>query len=88
MTDDEALNILRAEGHPGGIPDREGWVRVWSHRSHDDDAIEVRAGRELHELAEGKLRFEEICELREASYQSSAEQRRILSNRTNQTVRL
>jgi hypothetical protein len=30
-----------------------------------DDAIDVRAGRELQELAEGKLSFEEIRELRE-----------------------
>ena len=50
MTDDEALNILRAKGHPGGIPDREGWVRVWSHRSHDDDAIDVRAGESCMNL--------------------------------------
>jgi len=63
MTDHEALDILRAQGHATGFADRNGWVRVWSHGS--DDAIDVRAGRELCELAEGKLSFEEIRELRE-----------------------
>ena len=62
MTDNEALDILRAQGYAAGIPDRNGWVRVWI---HGNDAIDVRAGRELRELAEGKLSFEEICELRE-----------------------
>jgi hypothetical protein len=63
MTDSEALDILRAQGHAAGIPDRNGWVRVWIHGRND--AVDVRAGRELHELAEGKLTFEEIRELRE-----------------------
>jgi hypothetical protein len=63
MTDYEALDILRAQGHAAGIPDRNGWVRVWIRGG--DDAIDVRAGRELQELAEGKLSFEEIRELRE-----------------------
>ena len=63
MTDHEALDILRAQGHTAGIPDRNGWVRVWIHGS--DDAIDVRVGRELQELAEGKLSFEDIREQRE-----------------------
>jgi len=63
VTDKEALEILRAQGHAAGIPDRNGWVRVWIHGGND--AIDVRAGRELRELAEGKLSFEEILELRE-----------------------
>ena len=63
MTDSEALDILRAQGHAAGIPDRNGWVRVWIRGG--DDAIDVRAGGELQELAEGKLSFEEIRELRE-----------------------
>jgi hypothetical protein len=63
MTDHEALDLLRAQGHAAAIPDRNGWVRVWIHGS--DDAIDVRAGRELHKLAEGKLSFEDIRELRE-----------------------
>ena len=62
MTDNEALDILRAQGHAAGIPDRNGWVRVWVRGSND--AIDVKAGRELHELAEGKLSFDEIRELR------------------------
>jgi hypothetical protein len=63
MTDHEALDVLRAQGHTAGIPDRNGWVRVWIRGG--DDAIDVRAGRELQELAEGKLSFQEIRELRE-----------------------
>ena len=62
MTDQEALYILRVQGHSAGIPDRNGWVRVWIHGG--DDFIEVKVGRELHELAEGKLSFDEIRELR------------------------
>lgn len=41
MTDNEALDILRVQGHAAGIPDRAGWVRVLVHGSHDDDAIDV-----------------------------------------------
>jgi hypothetical protein len=63
MTDHEALDVLRAQGHAAGIPDRNGWVRVWIHGS--DDAIDVRTGRELQQLAEGKLSFDDIRELRE-----------------------
>ena len=63
MTDHEALDVLRAQGHAAGIPDRNGWVRVWIHGN--DDAIDVRAGRELQQLAEGKLSFDDIRELRE-----------------------
>jgi hypothetical protein len=60
VTDNDVLDILRAQGHAAGIPDRNRWVRVWTHGS--DDAIDVKAGRELHELAERKLSFDEICE--------------------------
>ena len=35
---------------------------MWIHSGND--FIEVKAGRELHELAEGKLSFDEIRELR------------------------
>jgi hypothetical protein len=63
MTDDEALDIRPAQGHAAGLPDGEGWVWVLSHRSHDDDAINVRAAIELHELAEVELSFEEIRDL-------------------------
>jgi hypothetical protein len=64
MTDNEALEILRAQGHAAGTPDvRTGRVRVWVHGNND--AVDVATGRELHELAEGKLTFEEIRERRE-----------------------
>ena len=59
MTDTEALDILRAQGHAAGAPDiHAGRVTVWIHGS--DDAVEVECGRELHDLAEGKLSFDEI----------------------------
>ena len=59
MTDTEALDILRAQGHAAGTPDiHAGQVRVWIGRG--DEAVDVEIGRELHELAEGKLSFEEI----------------------------
>ena len=61
MTDNEALEILRAQGHAAGTPDvRTGRVRVWVHGNND--AVDVATGREL---AEGKLTFEEIRERRE-----------------------
>jgi len=64
MTDNEALEILRAQGYAAGTLDvRTGRVRVWIHGTND--AVDVAIGRELHELAEGKLTFEEIRERRE-----------------------
>ena len=63
MTDNEALDILRAQGNAAATPDRNGWVRVWIHGGND--AVDVKTGRELHELAEGKLSFDEIRERRE-----------------------
>ena len=64
MKDQEALEILRAEGHYVAGPDEfTGRVRVWIHGS--DEAIEVEAGRELHELAEGKITVEELLARRE-----------------------
>ena len=64
MTDTEALDILRAQGHAAGTPDvHTGRVRVWIRGS--DEAVDVQVGRELHELAEGKLSFEEIRARRE-----------------------
>jgi hypothetical protein len=65
MIDDlEALDILRAEGHAVSMPDAyTGRVRIWIRG--DNEAIEVDIGRELHELAEGKLTFEEIRARRE-----------------------
>lgn len=64
MKDTEALDILRAQGYAVGTPDvHTGRVRVWIHNS--DEAIDVEIGRELHELAEGKLTFEDIRARRE-----------------------
>jgi hypothetical protein len=64
MTDTEALDILRAQGHFAGTPDiHSGWVTVWIDGS--DEAVAVQSGRELHELAEGKLSFDEIRAWRE-----------------------
>jgi hypothetical protein len=62
MTDNEAWDILCAQGHAAGIPDLNGWVRVWIHGSND--SVDVKVGRELRELAEGKLCFDEVHELR------------------------
>ena len=65
MRDTEALDILRAQGYAAGTPDvHTGRVRVWLRSS--DEAVDVEIGRELHELAEGKLRFEDIWARREA----------------------
>jgi uncharacterized protein YbjT (DUF2867 family) len=63
MRDNEALDILRAQGHAATTPYRNGWVQVWIHGSND--AVDVKSGRELHELAEGKLSFDDIRERRE-----------------------
>jgi len=64
MTDTEALDILRAQGHAAGTPDvHTGRVRIWIRGS--DEAVDVQIGKELHDLAEGKLSFEEIQTWRE-----------------------
>jgi hypothetical protein len=64
MKDQDAFEILRAEGHFVAEPDLQtGRVRVWLRGS--DEAVEVEPGRELHELAEGKLTVEEIQVRRE-----------------------
>jgi len=64
MKDTEALDIPRAQGYAAGIPDADtGRVRIWVRGS--DEAVDVKIGRELHELAEGKLTFEDIQGRRE-----------------------
>lgn len=45
MTDNLALNLLRAQRLAAGTPDRNGWVQVWIHGS--TDAIDAKVGREL-----------------------------------------
>lgn len=52
MTDTEAIEILRAQGHAVGAPDYKlGTVRVWMRGS--DDYVDVKLGRDLIRLAEG-----------------------------------
>jgi len=64
MKDTETLDILRAQGYAVGTPDvHTGRVRVWIRGS--DEAVDVEIGRELHELAEGRLSFEDVRERRE-----------------------
>ncbi len=64
MNDTDALDILRAQGYAVGTPDvQTGRVRLWLRDS--DEAIDVAIGRELHELAEGRLSIEEILLRRE-----------------------
>jgi len=59
MTDREALDILRAQGHAVGIPDAgAGTVRIWVHGT--DRSIDVKLGRDLIYLAEGRLTFEDL----------------------------
>ena len=59
MKDADALDILRAQGYAVGTPDAHtGRVRVWIRGS--DEAVDVGIGRELHDLAEGKVSFEDI----------------------------
>lgn len=74
MTDTEALDILRAQGYAVGTPDvRTGRVKVWIRDS--DEAVDVEIGRELHELAEGKLSVEDIRARRGTRLQSRLSKR-------------
>jgi hypothetical protein len=71
MTESEALEILRAQGHAVGSPDRSaGTVTIWIHGT--GRSIDVKLGRDLVYLAEGKITPEELepehaqrCELPE-----------------------
>ena len=64
MTDSEALEIIRAQGHAAGVPDSHtGRVRIWMHGV--DEPVDVTAGHELHDLASGKISLEEIRERRQ-----------------------
>ncbi|MEN6535352.1 MAG: hypothetical protein ABFD89_16935 [Bryobacteraceae bacterium] len=61
MTEKEALDILRAQGHAVGTPDStRGTVRIWVHAS--DHFVDVRLGHELVHLAEGKITIEDLEE--------------------------
>lgn len=64
MKDADALDILRAQGYAVGAPNvHTGRVRVWIGAS--DEAVDVELGRELYDLATGKLNFEDIRAQRE-----------------------
>jgi hypothetical protein len=64
MNNTEALDILRAQGYAVSQPDlHTGRIRVWFRRG--DEAVDVEIGRELQELAEGRLCFEDIQARRE-----------------------
>ncbi len=55
----EALDILRAQGYAVSAPDiHTRRVRVWLAAS--DEAVDVEIGRELYQLAEGELTFDDI----------------------------
>ena len=64
MTEQEALELLRAAGHAVGAPDEEEpTVRVWVHGG--DHSVDVQRGRELILLAEGHLTIDQIEAKRE-----------------------
>ena len=64
MTNTEALDILRAQGYSAGTPDvHTGRVRIWIRGG--DEAVDVQIGRELCDLAQGKVNLEEIRAVRE-----------------------
>lgn len=60
MTDREALDILRAQGHAAGSPDYDaGTVRIWVRGT--DFAVDVNLGRDLIHLAEGQITIEDLA---------------------------
>jgi hypothetical protein len=64
MKEADALDILRAQSCAVGTPDvHTGRVRVWIRGS--DEAVDVQIGREVYELVEGKVSFEDIRARRE-----------------------
>jgi hypothetical protein len=72
MKNAEALDILRAQGYAVGTPElHTGRVRVWIRGG--DEAVDVETGKELQELAQGRLSFEDIQARREIEAVSWAE---------------
>jgi hypothetical protein len=64
MTDKQVLEMLHARRYTTGTPDtRSGKVRVWTNQS--GVAVDVAMGRELEDLAAGRLSLDEICDRRE-----------------------
>ena len=64
MNDQEASDILRAQGYAVSAPDlHTGRVRLWPRDG--SDGVEVQAGRELHDLAEGRLTLDDVRAIRD-----------------------
>lgn len=64
MTYHRALDLLSAQGYAVGTPNSQtGEVRIWA--PGGTESVEVRIGRELDDLAAGKLTLEQICERRD-----------------------
>lgn len=64
MNDTEALDILRAQGCTvGALDPQTGRIRLWFAGS--EEAVDVMVGKELHDLATGKLSAEEILARRD-----------------------
>jgi hypothetical protein len=59
MTETEALDILRAQGHVAAAPDHSrGTVRIWVHGS--DHFVDVKLGHDLIHLAEGRITIDDL----------------------------
>ena len=65
MTEKDAIEILRAQGHALGTPGPRT-IRLWVHGT--SQAIDVERGHELIYLAEGKLSVEELLARRETEH--------------------
>ncbi len=53
------MEILRGRGYAVGVPDyKKGAVRIWIHGT--DHSVDVRLGRDLVHLAEGKVTLEDL----------------------------
>lgn len=73
MTDDEALKMLKARGFEqgeGGI--FNGILRIWI--SDADTKVPVTVGRELSDLAEGKISLRDIGLRRDTEAEESTDQ--------------
>jgi hypothetical protein len=64
ISDKQALAMLLDRGYAVSRPDvHAGYVRVWIRDS--EEGVDVRLGRELHELAEERLTLEDVWARRE-----------------------
>ncbi len=62
MTDHEALKLLQGQGHGVGNV-VSGQVRIWIHGGAE--TVDVQSGRELQDLAAGRISFDDILERRD-----------------------